>query len=137
MFADEARADAAVDRAGPFAGVPIAVKDLFDVRGHPTTGCCAAIPPEPTERDATLVERLRDAGAIVVGTTNMHELAAGVTGLESSRGPTRNPRDPTRISGGSSGGSAIAVATGIVPISLVSDTGGSAGSRLRSAGPGA
>ena len=126
VFADEARVDAAVDRVGPLAGVPIAVKDLFDVRGHPTTGCCAAIPPEPIERDAMLVERLRDAGAIVVGTTNMHELAAGVTGLESSRGPTQNPWDPTRISGGSSGGSAIAVATGIVPISLVSDTGGSA-----------
>ena len=126
VFADEARADAELDREGPLAGVPIAVKDLFDVRGHPTTGCCAAIPPEPAERDATLVARLRDAGAIVIGKTNQHELAAGVTNLESACGPTRNPWDPTRISGGSSGGSAVAVATGIVPISLVSDTGGSA-----------
>ena len=126
VFADEARADAELDREGPLAGVPIAVKDLFDVRGHPTTGCCAAIPPVPAERDATLVARLRDAGAIVIGKTNQHELAAGVTNLESACGPTRNPWDPTRISGGSSGGSAVAVATGIVPISLVSDTGGSA-----------
>jgi Asp-tRNA(Asn)/Glu-tRNA(Gln) amidotransferase A subunit family amidase len=126
VFADEARAEAELDRKGPLAGVPIAVKDLFDVRGHPTTGCCAAIPPMPVERDATLVARLRDAGAIVIGKTNQHELAAGVTNLESACGPTRNPWDPTRISGGSSGGSAIAVATGIVPISLVSDTGGSA-----------
>jgi aspartyl-tRNA(Asn)/glutamyl-tRNA(Gln) amidotransferase subunit A len=126
VFADEARADAELDREGPLAGVPIAVKDLFDVRGHPTTGCCAAIPPIPAERDATLVARLRDAGAIVIGKTNQHELAAGVTNLESACGPTRNPWDPTRISGGSSGGSAVAIATGIVPISLVSDTGGSA-----------
>jgi Asp-tRNA(Asn)/Glu-tRNA(Gln) amidotransferase A subunit family amidase len=126
VFPDEARADAELDREGPLAGVPIAVKDLFDVRGHPTTGCCAAIPSEPAERDATLVARLRDAGAIVIGKTNQHELASGVTNLESACGPTRNPWDPTRISGGSSGGSAVAVATGIVPISLVSDTGGSA-----------
>jgi len=126
VFADEARADAELDREGPLAGVPIAVKDLFDVRGHPTTGCCAAIPPIPAERDATLVARLRDAGAIVIGKTNQHELAAGVTNLESSCGPTRNPWDLQRITGGSSGGSAVAVATGIVPISLVSDTGGSA-----------
>ena len=124
VFADEARA--AADAGGRLAGLPIAVKDLFDVRGHPTTGCCAAIPSEPAERDAALVTRLRDEGAIVIGKTNQHELAAGVTNLESSCGPTRNPWDLQRITGGSSGGSAVAVATGIVPISLVSDTGGSA-----------
>jgi Asp-tRNA(Asn)/Glu-tRNA(Gln) amidotransferase A subunit family amidase len=124
VFADEARA--AAHDAGRLAGVLIAVKDLFDVRGHPTTGCCAAIPFEPAERDAALVTRLRDEGAIVIGKTNQHELAAGVTNLESSCGPTRNPWDPERITGGSSGGSAVAVAAGIVPISLVSDTGGSA-----------
>jgi aspartyl-tRNA(Asn)/glutamyl-tRNA(Gln) amidotransferase subunit A len=127
VFADEARAEAAdVGTDGRLAGVPIAVKDLFDVRGHPTTGCCAAIPSQSAERDAALVARLRDAGAIVIGKTNQHELAAGVTNLESSCGPTRNPWDLQRITGGSSGGSAAAVATGIVPISLVSDTGGSA-----------
>jgi aspartyl-tRNA(Asn)/glutamyl-tRNA(Gln) amidotransferase subunit A len=124
VFADEARAAGNV--GGRLAGLAIAVKDLFDVRGHPTTGCCAAIPPEPAERDAALVTRLRDEGAIVIGKTNQHELAAGVTNLESSCGPTRNPWDLQRITGGSSGGSAVAVATGIVPISLVSDTGGSA-----------
>jgi aspartyl-tRNA(Asn)/glutamyl-tRNA(Gln) amidotransferase subunit A len=124
VFADEARA--AGNAGGRLAGLAIAVKDLFDVRGHPTTGCCAAIPPEPAERDAALVTRLRDEGAIVIGKTNQHELAAGVTNLESSCGPTRNPWDLQRITGGSSGGSAVAVATGIVPISLVSDTGGSA-----------
>ena len=127
VFADEARAAAAdVGTDGRLAGMPIAVKDLFDVRGHPTTGCCAAIPAEPAQRDAALVIRLRDEGAIVIGKTNQHELAAGVTNLESSCGPTRNPWDLRRITGGSSGGSAVAVATGIVPISLVSDTGGSA-----------
>ena len=126
VFADEARGAADAGGGGRLAGVPIAVKDLFDVRGYPTTGCCAAIPSEPAQRDAALVTRLRDEGAIVIGKTNQHELAAGVTNLESSCGPTRNPWDPRRITGGSSGGSAVAVATGIVPISLVSDTGGSA-----------
>jgi Asp-tRNA(Asn)/Glu-tRNA(Gln) amidotransferase A subunit family amidase len=111
---------------GPLAGVPVAIKDLFDVQGHPTTGCCAAIPAEPAERDAILVQRLRAAGAVVIGKTNMHELAAGVTNLESACGPTRNPLDLSRMTGGSSGGSAAAVATGAVPLSLVSDTGGSA-----------
>jgi aspartyl-tRNA(Asn)/glutamyl-tRNA(Gln) amidotransferase subunit A len=99
VFADEARA--AADAGGRLAGLPIAVKDLFDVRGHPTTGCCAAIPSEPAERDAALVTRLRDEGAIVIGKTNQHELAAGVTNLESSCGPTRNPWDLQRITGGS------------------------------------
>jgi Asp-tRNA(Asn)/Glu-tRNA(Gln) amidotransferase A subunit family amidase len=113
-------------RGGRLAGVPIAVKELFAVRGHPVTGCCAAIEPRAAEHDAVLVARLRAAGAIVIGKTNQHELAAGVTNLESSCGPTRNPRDVTRISGGSSGGSCIAFATGVVPFSLVSDTGGSA-----------
>jgi aspartyl-tRNA(Asn)/glutamyl-tRNA(Gln) amidotransferase subunit A len=127
VFAEEARAAADDDGTdGRLAGVPIAVKDLFDVRGYPTTGCCAAIPSEAAQRDAALVTRLRDEGAIVIGKTNQHELAAGVTNLESSCGPTRNPWDLQRITGGSSGGSAVAVATGIVPVSLVSDTGGSA-----------
>jgi Asp-tRNA(Asn)/Glu-tRNA(Gln) amidotransferase A subunit family amidase len=126
VFAAEARVAADVGRGGRLAGMPIAVKDLFDVRGYPTTGCCAAIASEPAERDAALVTRLRNEGAIVIGKTNQHELAAGVTNLESSCGPTRNPWDPTRIAGGSSGGSAISAATGIVPFSLVSDTGGSA-----------
>ena len=131
LLEDEARADADAFDAGdhlpaPLAGMPVAVKNLFDVRGCPTTGCCAAIRPEPAERDAALVTRLRAAGAIVTGKTTMHELAAGVTGVDSACGPTRNPWDPTRMTGGSSGGSAAAVAVDAVPISLVSDTGGSA-----------
>ena len=127
IYTDEARAEAARTHPdGRLAGAPVAAKELFDIRGRPTTGCCAAIPPQPAERDATLVALLRDAGAVVIGKTNQHELAAGVTNLESACGPTRNPWDPTRMTGGSSGGSAIAVATGIVRISLVSDTGGSA-----------
>ena len=112
--------------ARPLAGTPVAIKDLYDLRARPTTGCCAAVRAEPAERDAALVDRLRSAGAIVIGVTNMHELAAGVTNLESSRGPTRNPWDLSRMTGGSSGGSAAAVASGVVPLGLVSDTGGSA-----------
>jgi aspartyl-tRNA(Asn)/glutamyl-tRNA(Gln) amidotransferase subunit A len=130
LLDDAARVEAdaldAIGGTGPLAGVPVAVKDLFDVRGQPTTGCCAAIGPEPAERNAALVERLRAAGAIVIGKTNMHELAAGVTNLESACGPTRNPVDLSRMTGGSSGGSAAAVAGKAVPLSLVSDTGGSA-----------
>ena len=129
VFADDTlgEADGVLEVGdGPLAGVPVAIKDLFDVQGHPTTGCCAAIAAEPAERDAILVQRLRAAGAIVIGKTNMHELAAGVTNLESACGPTRNPLDLSRMTGGSSGGSAVAVATGAVPLSLVSDTGGSA-----------
>lgn len=123
LFGDAADVDAS---DGPLGGVPIAIKALFDVRGHPTTGCCGAVRAGPATRDAALVERLRAAGAIVIGTTNMHELAAGVTNLESSIGPTRNPWDPSRMTGGSSGGSAAAAASGVVPLGLVSDTGGSA-----------
>lgn len=130
IFAEEARASASeMDRSssrhGRLAGVPIAVKDLFAVRGHTTSGCCAAVRGGVAEIDAALVALLRREGAIVIGKTNQHELAAGVTNLESSCGPTRNPWDATRMSGGSSGGSAIAVSVGIVRLSLGSDTGGS------------
>ena len=110
---------------GPLAGVPVAVKDLFDVAGWETTGCCRAFAGRVATRDAEAVRRLRAAGAVVVGKTNQHELAAGATNLISASGPTRNPRDPGRITGGSSGGSAAAVAAGVVPLALGSDTGGS------------
>jgi aspartyl-tRNA(Asn)/glutamyl-tRNA(Gln) amidotransferase subunit A len=110
----------------PFpAGVPVAVKDLFDVSGHETTGCCAAYRGAIALRDATMVERLRDAGMVIVGKTNQHELAHGGTNLVSACGRTGNPWDPRRMTGGSSGGSAAAVAAGIVPMALGSDTGGS------------
>ncbi|HJV05494.1 MAG TPA: amidase, partial [Actinomycetota bacterium] len=110
---------------GPLHGVPVAVKDLFDVAGWETTGCCAGYRGRVAERDAEAVRRLRDAGAVVIGKTNQHELAAGATNLISACGPAWNPWDPTRITGGSSGGSGAAVAARIVPIALGTDTGGS------------
>ncbi len=121
-----ARADAARRRGGhPLAGIPIAVKDLFDVAGHPTTGCSAAYAGSVARRDATTIERARRAGLVMIGKTNQHELAAGGTNLASACGPTRNPWAPGHMTGGSSGGSAAAVACGIVPWALGSDTGGS------------
>jgi Asp-tRNA(Asn)/Glu-tRNA(Gln) amidotransferase A subunit family amidase len=110
---------------GPLAGVAVAVKDLFDVRDWETTGCCAAFRGRVATGDAEAVRRLRAAGAVVVGKTNQHELAAGATNVVSACGPTRNPWDPERITGGSSGGSAAAVASGVVPLALGTDTGGS------------
>ena len=111
--------------AGPLAGVPVAIKDLFDVEGWETTGCCAAFKGRVAESDSEAVRRLRAAGAIVLGKTNQHELAAGATNVVSACGPTRNPWDPDRITGGSSGGSAAVVAAGITPLAIGSDTGGS------------
>lgn len=111
--------------AGPLAGVPVAIKDLFDVEGWETTGCCAALKGRVAAVDSEVVRRLRGAGAIVLGKTNQHELAAGATNVVSACGPTRNPWDPDRITGGSSGGSAAVVAAGITPLTIGSDTGGS------------
>jgi aspartyl-tRNA(Asn)/glutamyl-tRNA(Gln) amidotransferase subunit A len=109
----------------PFAGVPIAVKDLFDVVGKETTGCCAAYRGTIAERDCPVVERVRGAGLVMIGKTNQHELAAGGTNLVSACGRAGNPWDPDRMTGGSSGGSAAAAAAGVVPWALGSDTGGS------------
>jgi Asp-tRNA(Asn)/Glu-tRNA(Gln) amidotransferase A subunit family amidase len=132
VFADEAlvrsaEADAAIARgeSGPLLGVPVAVKELFDVRGTENSGCCAAYRGRISDRDARMVMRLRDAGAVIVGKANQHELAAGATNLVSACGATHNPWDPALITGGSSGGSGAAVASGVVPIALGSDTGGS------------
>ncbi len=107
------------------AGVPIAVKDLFDVAGLETTGCSRIYVGRVAERDAPTIRRVRDAGLVMVGKTNQHELAFGGTNLYSACGRTGNPWDPTRMTGGSSGGSAAAVAAGVVPWALGSDTGGS------------
>ena len=110
----------------PLAGVPFAVKNLFDVAGLPTLAggkVNAHAPPAP--QDAPLVARLRDAGAVLVGTLNMDEHAYGFTTENTHYGATRNPHDPSRIAGGSSGGSAAAVAAGLVPLTLGSDTNGS------------
>jgi aspartyl-tRNA(Asn)/glutamyl-tRNA(Gln) amidotransferase subunit A len=107
------------------AGIPLAVKDLFDVAGQETSGCCAAYRGTVAERDAPVIERVRKAGLVMVGKTNQHELAAGGTNLVSACGRTGNPWDPKRMTGGSSGGSGAAVAAGILPWALGSDTGGS------------
>ncbi|SHJ83411.1 amidase/aspartyl-tRNA(Asn)/glutamyl-tRNA(Gln) amidotransferase subunit A [Bradyrhizobium lablabi] len=111
---------------GPLAGVSFAVKNLFDVEGITTIAGSridATLPP--ATRDATLVARLESAGAVLVGALNMDEYAFGFSTQNSHYGPTRNPHDLSRIAGGSSGGSAAAVAAGLVPMSLGSDTNGS------------
>jgi aspartyl-tRNA(Asn)/glutamyl-tRNA(Gln) amidotransferase subunit A len=116
------------DVAGSLPGepsIPLAVKDLFDVAGRETTACCAAYRGTVADRDAPMVERTSAAGFFPMGKTNQHELAAGGTNLVSACGRTGNPWDPARMTGGSSGGSAAAVAAGIVPVALGSDTGGS------------
>lgn len=110
---------------GPLHGMPVVVKDLFDVAGLATTGGCAAYAGRVAIRDAAVVAALRTAGAIVVAKTNQHELGAGATGLVSCFGPVANPLDPQRITGGSSSGTAAAIAAGVVPLAIGSDTGGS------------
>jgi 1-carboxybiuret hydrolase len=110
----------------PLAGVPFAVKNLFDVAGLPTlAGSKIEAGAAPAPRDAVLVRRLETAGAVLVGALNMDEYAYGFTTENTHYGATRNPHDGTRISGGSSGGSAAAVAAGQVPLTLGSDTNGS------------
>ena len=106
-------------------GPVVAVKDLADVRGTVTTGGGTILPAEAAERDAPVVSRMREFGCVVVGKANLHEWAFGVTSSNPHYGPVRNPHDPERIPGGSSGGSAVAVATGMCDWALGSDTGGS------------
>jgi AtzE family amidohydrolase len=134
VTAQRARTEAAnIDRlrAGgkalpPLAGVPYAVKDLFDVAGLPTTaGSAINKSSPPASSDAVLVARMREAGAVLVGTLNMDAYAYGFTTENTAFGPTHNPHDLTRIAGGSSGGSGAAVAAGMVPLALGSDTNGS------------
>ena len=134
VTADRARAKArAIDAAlaagekiGPLAGVPFAVKNLFDVKGLATrAGSRINRDLPPAGRDATLIERMEAAGAVLVGALNMGEYAYDFTGENVHDGPSRNPHDPTRMSGGSSGGSGSAVGAALVPIALGSDTNGS------------
>jgi len=128
-LADAEKVDNAIannENPGPLAGVPFAVKNLFDIGGITTLAGSKINADNPTAtRDAAGVARLRQAGAVLVGTLNMDEYAYGFVTENSHYGPTRNPRDTTRIAGGSSGGSAAAVAAGLVPITLGSDTNGS------------
>ena len=134
VTADRARAkargvDAAIaagKNAGPLAGVPFAVKNLFDVQGLPTrAGSKINRDLEPSPRDATLIERMEAAGAVLLGALNMGEYAYDFTGENVHDGPSRNPHDVTRMTGGSSGGSGAAVGAALVPLALGSDTNGS------------
>src|SRR4030081_3609768 len=134
VTADRARAkeravDAAIaagQKVGPLAGVPFAVKNLFDVKGLPTrAGSKINRDLAPSSRDATLIERMEAQGAVLVGALNMGEYAYDFTGENIHDGPSRNPHDPTRMTGGSSGGSGSSVGGGLVPIALGSDTNGS------------
>lgn len=134
VTADRARAKArAIDAeiaagktVGPLAGVPFAVKNLFDVASLPTrAGSKINRDLAPAKRDATLIERMEAAGAVLVGALNMGEYAYDFTGENVHDGPSRNPHDTTRMTGGSSGGSGSAVGGALVPIALGSDTNGS------------
>lgn len=134
VTADRARAkaravDAAIaagERVGPLAGVPFAVKNLFDVKGLATrAGSKINRDLAPSSRDATLIERMEAQGAVLVGALNMGEYAYDFAGENVHDGPSRNPHDPTRMTGGSSGGSGSAVGGALVPIALGSDTNGS------------
>lgn len=128
-LADARAVDAIVARGGdpgPLAGVAFGVKDLFDVAGLPTTaGAGMRRDVAPASADAEAVRRLCAAGAVLVATLNMDEYAYGFATVNAAYGTTRNPHDPARMAGGSSGGSAAAVAAGMLPLALGSDTNGS------------
>jgi mandelamide amidase len=121
--ADQRRARG--DRLGPLHGVPLALKDNIDTADYPTTAGTPALATNRPRRNAPVVQRLLDAGAIMLGKANLQELAWGPTTNNAAFGPAHNPYDPTRIPGGSSGGTAVAVAARLAPAGLGTDTGGS------------
>jgi len=133
VMADEARRHAeTADRElaagrdrGPLQGVPIAVKDIIDVKGVPTTAASRVREGHVAAADAPVITRLREAGAVIIGKTNLDEFAFGTTSEHSAFGAVRHPLDPARSPGGSSGGSAVAVAAGMALAALGTDTGGS------------
>ncbi|MCC7001478.1 MAG: amidase, partial [Gemmatimonadaceae bacterium] len=110
---------------GPLHGVPVSVKDLIDIAGQVTTAGSQVLADNVAAADAPVITRLREAGAVIVGKANLHEFALGTTCEDSGFGPVRHPLDPSRSPGGSSGGSAVSVATGMSDMSVGSDTGGS------------
>ncbi|MFH6783895.1 MULTISPECIES: allophanate hydrolase [Methylobacterium] len=120
----EAAAEADTLPAGPLHGIPVAVKDNIDVAGLPTTCACPGY-ARVAEADAAVVARLRQAGALVIGKTNLDQFATGLVGVRSPYGVPRNTLDPALVPGGSSSGSAVAVAAGLVPLALGTDTAGS------------
>ena len=113
-----------IDR-GPLHGVPFSIKDIIYAEGVRCTAGSKIMSNYIPKIDATIVARMRKAGAILLGTNNLNEFASGITGINPHYGSSKNPWNINRISGGSSGGSAVAVATGMVPVSLGTDTGGS------------
>jgi aspartyl-tRNA(Asn)/glutamyl-tRNA(Gln) amidotransferase subunit A len=133
VLADEARGQArqadeelsAGRDRGPLHGVPVSLKDLIDLEGVPTTAASRVRAAHVADRDAKVVTRLRRAGAVLMGKCNLHEFAFGTTSEDSAFGPVLNPVDPSRSAGGSSGGSAVAVVTGMSFASIGTDTGGS------------
>ena len=122
------RADAersAGQARGPLHGIPMSLKDLIDVAGQPTTAASKVLTENIAKTDAPVTARLKAAGAILIGKTNLHEFALGTTSEDSAFGPVRNPRDFARSAGGSSGGSGVAVVSGMGLASIGTDTGGS------------